>query len=181
MLHDTILDPNLGHGTTTMRADASTTDDTRMLRNAYGRFTTGVTIVTTGTPDGPVGITANSFSSVSLDPPLVLWSIDRKSRRFAPFANCTHYAVHVLAADQADLCWRFAKNGTDFAGFDLAWNADGVPLLPRSLARFECEVANRVEAGDHLVLLGKVLELETQDGAPLVFARGRCLQVGGVD
>lgn len=177
MLHDTILDPNSGHGTTTMRARASATDDSRALRSAYGRFATGVTVVTTGSSEGPVGITANSFSSVSLDPPMVLWSIDRHSRRFAAFATCSHYAVHVLAADQADLCWRFARNGTDFAGVDLAWNSHGVPLLPRSLARFECEVADRVDAGDHLVLLGKVLEMDTQGGAPLVFAGGRCVQV----
>ncbi len=177
MLHDTILNRDSGHGGASMEIRASASDESRALRSAFGRFATGVTVVTTGTPEGPVAITANSFTSVSLDPPMVLWSIGRYSRRFAAFANCSHYAVHVLAADQAELCWRFSKNGTDFAGFDLAWSAHGVPLLPRSLARFECEVANRLEAGDHLVLLGQVLEMDTQDGPPLVFAGGRYANV----
>jgi flavin reductase (DIM6/NTAB) family NADH-FMN oxidoreductase RutF len=146
--------------------------DPRLLRHAFGRFATGVTVVTTGTPDGPVAITANSFSSVSLDPPLVLWSIGRHSRRFDAFANAGHYAIHVLAEDQTDLCWRFSKSGSDFAGLDLKWNEHGVPLLPRALARFECNVADRFPAGDHMILLGHVLELETQDGSPLLFAGG---------
>ncbi|MFC3321318.1 flavin reductase family protein [Mesorhizobium cantuariense] len=146
--------------------------DLGSLRNAFGRFATGVTVVTAGTAGGPLAITANSFSSVSLDPPLVLWSIGRHSRRFDAFASAAHYAIHVLAQDQADLCWRFSKSGSDFAGLDLAWNAHGVPLLPRALARFECSVADRFPAGDHMILLGRVLELETQDGSPLLFAGG---------
>ncbi|RWM07158.1 MAG: flavin reductase family protein [Mesorhizobium sp.] len=147
--------------------------DPRLLRNAFGRFATGVTVVTTGTADGPVAITANSFSSVSLDPPLVLWSIGRHSRRFDAFANAAYYAIHVLADDQIELCWRFSKSGTDFAGLELTWNGHGVPLLPRALARFECSVADRFPAGDHMILLGRVLELETQEGLPLLFAGGK--------
>lgn len=147
--------------------------DPLLLRSAFGRFATGVTVVTTGTSDGPVAITANSFSSVSLAPPLVLWSIGRHSRRFDAFANATHYAIHVLAQDQTDLCWRFSKSGSDFAGLDLSWNEHGVPLLPRALARFECGVAERFAAGDHMILLGRVLELETQEGSPLLFTSGK--------
>ncbi|MER9702767.1 flavin reductase family protein [Mesorhizobium sp. M0204] len=147
--------------------------DRRLLRNAFGRFATGVTVVTTGTADGPVAITANSFSSVSLDPPMVLWSIGRHSRRFEAFANSAHYAIHVLAEDQIDLCWRFSKSGTDFADLDLSSSEHGVPLLPRALARFECSVADRFPAGDHMILLGRVLELETQEGLPLLFAGGK--------
>ncbi len=162
---------------TQSRADAAAgangNDYARALRNAFGRFATGVTVVTTATPQGPMAITANSFSSVSLDPPLVLWSIGRHSRRFEAFANCAHYAIHVLAADQADLSARFSKSGADFAGLELSWNARGVPLLPRALARFECEVANRFEAGDHMILLGRVHEMATGDGEPLLFAGGR--------
>lgn len=153
--------------------------DPRLLRNAFGRFATGVTVVTTGTADGPVAITANSFSSVSLDPPLVLWSIGRHSRRFDAFANAAHYAIHVLADDQIELCWRFSKSGTDFAGLELTWNGHGVPLLPRALARFECSVADRFPAGDHMILLGRVLELETQEGLPLLFAGGKSRPQGG--
>lgn len=147
--------------------------DPRLLRNAFARFATGVTVVTTGTADGPVAITANSFSSVSLDPPLVLWSIGRHSRRFEAFANSAHYAIHVLAEDQIDLCWRFSKSGTDFVDLDLSWSEHGVPLLPRALARFECSVADRFPAGDHMILLGRVVELETQEGLPLLFAGGK--------
>ena len=147
--------------------------DPRLLRSAFGRFATGVTVVTTGIAGNPVAITANSFSSVSLDPPLVLWSIGRQSRRCDAFSNASHYAFHVLAEDQIDLCWRFSKSGTDFAGLDLSWNEHGVPLLPRALARFECSVADRFPAGDHMILLGHVLELETQDGPPLLFAGGK--------
>jgi flavin reductase (DIM6/NTAB) family NADH-FMN oxidoreductase RutF len=169
MLHDTILNRSREHGETPVTLRPSELDDTRALRDAFGRFATGVTIVTTGTLEGPLAITANSFSSVSLDPPMVLWSIGRHSRRFAAFAHCVHYAVHVLAADQAELCWRFAKSGTDFTGLELSLSSRGVPLLPRSLARFECAVANRVEAGDHVVLLGRVLEMRTESGAPLIF------------
>jgi flavin reductase (DIM6/NTAB) family NADH-FMN oxidoreductase RutF len=171
MLHQTISGPHAVHPMSSLKSDIAA--DPRLLRNAFGRFATGVTVVTTGTADGPVAITANSFSSVSLDPPLVLWSIGRHSRRFDAFANSSHYAIHVLAEDQADLCWRFSKSGSDFGDLDLSWNEHGVPLLPQALARFECSVADRFAAGDHMILLGHVLDLETQDGAPLLFAGGR--------
>jgi flavin reductase (DIM6/NTAB) family NADH-FMN oxidoreductase RutF len=173
MLHQTIPNSAAVQAVAGFKAGDRATSDPRLLRNAFGRFATGVTVVTTGTEGGPVAITANSFSSVSLDPPLVLWSIGRHSRRFDAFANSSHYAIHVLAEDQADLCWRFSKSGSDFADLDLVWNEHGVPLLPRALARFECSVADRFAAGDHMILLGRVLELETQEGAPLLFAGGK--------
>ncbi len=173
MLHQTISKSATAQGMAGLKADAPAASDARRLRNAFGRFATGVTVVTTGTADGPVAITANSFSSVSLDPPLVLWSIGRHSRRFDAFANSSHYAIHVLAQDQADLCWRFSKSGSDFSDLDLSWNEHGVPLLPQALARFECSVADRFAAGDHMILLGRVLGLETQEGEPLLFAGGR--------
>lgn len=147
--------------------------DTRPLRNGFGRFATGVTIVTAQTQDGPIGITANSFSSVSLDPPLVMWSIGRHSRRFAAFASAEHFAIHVLGAEQADLCRRFARSGHDFSGVELTCSAEGAPLLPDALARFECQIASRIDAGDHLVLLGRVLRMSARDGEPMVFAGGR--------
>lgn len=147
--------------------------DHRALRDAYGKFATGVTIVTTKTPDGPVGITANSFSTVSLDPPLVLWALGTHSRRFPAFAACQHYAIHVLSAGQADMCSRFARSGSDFDGLGTETNAEGIPLLPNVLARFECEIANRFEGGDHAILLGRVLRMTARAGDPLIFARGR--------
>lgn len=107
--------------------------DSKPLRSAFGRFATGVTIVTVQTPDGPLGITANSFSSVSLDPPLVMWSIAKHSSRFAPFADAEHFAIHVLAREQDHLCWRFAKSGRDFSGVELAFNPEGAPLLPGAI------------------------------------------------
>lgn len=152
-------------------------DDTRPLRTAFGRFATGVTIVTTQTPQGPVGITANSFSSVSLDPPLVLWGIGRHASRFPAFAACSHYAIHVLASDQLDLCWRFARSGGDFSGLDITFNAEGAPLLPGSLARFECEIVSRVPGGDHELNLGRVLRMTAREGEPLIFAGGRYQRV----
>ena len=148
-------------------------DDTRPLRNAFGRFATGVTIVTTQTPDGPLGITANSFSSVSLDPPLVLWGIGRHSSRFAAFAECRHFAIHVLAAEQHDLCWRFARSGRDFSDVDLTFSDEGAPLLDGALARFECRTADRFTGGDHEMLLGRVLRMTARDGEPMVFSAGR--------
>jgi flavin reductase (DIM6/NTAB) family NADH-FMN oxidoreductase RutF len=173
MLHQTFVNPAAAQTVTNCTMGGAAIGDPRLLRNAFGRFATGVTVVTTGTPDGPIAITANSFSSVSLDPPLVLWSIGRHSRRFDAFANASHYAIHVLAEDQADLCWRFSRSGADFADLDLSWNEHGVPLLPQALARFECGVADRFAAGDHMILLGRVLGLETQEGAPLLFAGGK--------
>lgn len=161
-------------------AIASPPDDPRALRSAFGRFATGVTVVTASTPSGPVAITANSFSSVSLDPPLVLWSVGRHSKRFAAFSSCRHYAIHVLAADQADLCRRFARDGSDFSGMELALNAENVPVLGGALARFECAIENRVEGGDHLILIGRVLRMSAEDGDPLVFAAGRYGRIGSV-
>lgn len=147
--------------------------DTKPLRNTFGRFATGVTIVTVRTPDGPLGITANSFSSVSLDPPLVMWNIAKHSSRFAPFAEARHFAIHVLAREQDHLCWRFAKFGRDFSGIDLTFNPEGAPLIPGALARLECEIANPIDAGDHLVLLARVQRMSARDGEPMVFFSGR--------
>jgi len=160
-------------GTAQSRPVAPQQDDTRALRNAFGRFATGVTIVTVQTPDGPLGITANSFSSVSLDPPLVMWSIARHAGRFAPFAEAEHFAIHVLAREQDHLCWRFAKSGRDFSGVELGFNPEGAPLLPGALARFECEIATRIDAGDHVMLLARVQRMSARDGEPMVFFGGR--------
>lgn len=148
-------------------------DDAKALRHAFGRFATGVTVVTISTPDGPLAITANSFSSVSLEPPLVLWSISRKSRRFEAFRRADHQAIHVLGAEQADLCWRFSRSGSDFSGLALVQGRNGVPLLRNALARFECEIINRVDAGDHVLQIARVLGHTLGDGEPLVFGAGR--------
>jgi flavin reductase (DIM6/NTAB) family NADH-FMN oxidoreductase RutF len=147
-------------------------EDHRALRDAFGRFATGVTVITTVGPEGPVGFTANSFSSLSLDPPLVLWSPAKSSRRFATFAGAVHYAIHVLAEDQTGLIQRFARTGDGFAGLDHALTEEGLPVFP-ALARFDCAAHAVHDGGDHAILVGRVLRVTVRDGAPLVFSQGR--------
>lgn len=132
--------------------------DPRDLRAALGSFATGVAVVTTCTERGEwVGLTVNSFSSVSLAPPLVLWSLDFSSPSLAMFENASHYAVNVLAADQEDLSNRFASRIPDkFAGLDCVAGLAGVPLLPNCLSWFECGLDMTYPAGDHLILIGHV-------------------------
>lgn len=145
----------------------------RRFRTALGQFTTGVTVVTALGPEGPVGITANSFSSLSLDPPLVLWSPARASRRFAAFVDAAHFAIHVLAEDQFALGRHFALQGLDFDLPDVLANDAGVPILPGCLARFECRREAVHDGGDHAIVVGRVLRVSTRPGAPLVFSAGR--------
>ncbi len=149
------------------------TDETRSLRDAFGRFATGVCIVTTTGPEGPVAFTANSFSSVSLDPPLVLWSPARASRRFGVFAAAPHYAIHVLGAEQADWIARFSRTGAGFDGFDHAVTGEGLPILPGALARFDCAAHAAYDGGDHAILVGQILRVSFREGEPLVFSQGR--------
>ena len=146
----------------------------RALRRALGAFATGVTIVTARDASGePVGMTANSFNSVSLDPPLVLWSVDRSARSAPAFRDASHFAVHVLAQDQADLSNRFARKGEDkFADLDWRETGHGVPLLPGALATFECRTHAVHEGGDHEIIVGEVDRFEAHDGDGLVFAAG---------
>ena len=145
----------------------------RDFRDALGRFATGVCVVTTATEAGPIGITANSFASVSLDPPLVLWSPARASRRFGAFEAARHYAIHVLGEDQEALCARFSHAGHDFDGLDWLEGIGATPLISGCLARFECELVAQHEGGDHLIVVGRVTGAEYRDGAPLLFSAGR--------
>jgi flavin reductase (DIM6/NTAB) family NADH-FMN oxidoreductase RutF len=155
--------------------------DPRALRRALGRFATGVTIVTGRGPlpeRRPVGVTANSFSSVSLDPPLVLWSLDLRSSTRPAFLEGGFFAVHVLGAGQADLSARFAAPGGVEKFSTIAWREGlgGVPLLPDALALFECRLHQAVEAGDHVVLIGRVLRARYREDTteePLLFVGGR--------
>lgn len=144
----------------------------RDLRNALGRFATGVTLVTTMTPNGPLGMTVNSFASVSLHPPLVLWSPARISERFPAFEAASHFAVHVLARDQQPLAERFARSGDDFSGVAYGRGAGGVPLIEGTAARFECRHAAQYDGGDHLIMVGEVLSIREADVAPLLYHRG---------
>lgn len=145
----------------------------RELRDAFGRFATGVTVVTTLAPAGPLGITANSFASVSLDPPLVLWLPARASSRFGPFTACDRFAIHVMGAAQSEVSSAFVREGDIFDR--LAWHPaeDGTPLLDDCLARFHCATHAVHDAGDHAIVLGQVLDAEHREGEPLVFQSGR--------
>jgi len=162
------------HPSAPFRQFEPTAGNQRSLRDAFGRFATGVTIVTVATDDGPVAITANSFSSVSLDPPLVLWSPDKSSRRFPYFARAEHFAIHVLASDQDDLCMRVARDMRGIGPDDLAWNDEGVPVLTHCLARFDCHRHAVHDGGDHDIVVGRVLRVGVRDGGDaLGFFKGK--------
>lgn len=145
------------------------------LRKALGQFATGVTIVTTRAADGlPAGLTVNSFSSVSLDPPLALWCLGLTSAHYDVFRLAEQQLINVLAADQVDLAQRFATRGADrFAG--VAWSPTdtGLPRLDGCTAWFECGVRSRYEEGDHLILVCRIDSFEIAGGRPLVFHDGR--------
>ena len=149
--------------------------DTRGFRDALGNFATGVTIITAKSEDGTLaGVTANSFNSVSLDPPLVLWSLDRGSPSLQILENASHFCVHVLADGQNDLCMKFAKSGDDkFNGVDFTEGLGGAPLFAGCLAHFECRNVVHHEGGDHVIIVGEVERFETADGDPLIFFRGK--------
>lgn len=148
-------------------------DTQRDFRRALGRFATGVTIITCESSLGPLGITANSFASVSLDPPLVLWSPAKSSARFAAFTEADRYAIHVMSDDQVETCLRFTRTGDDWDG--LAWDRgpDGVPILTDCLARFDCARHAVHDGGDHAIVVGRVLSVQhSVGGRPLLFADG---------
>ena len=153
--------------------------DPRELRNALGRFATGVCVVTTRTAAGHVaGLTVNSFSSVSLDPPLVAWCLGRKALSLGAFSRADYFAVHVMAADQHDLTMHFARPAQDkFAQVqdEFEVGIGEVPVLKNPLARFECRKASVVEGGDHLIFIGRVERFLYSDRPPLLFHAGRFL------
>ena len=150
--------------------------DTRALRNALGRFATGVAIVTAIDPDGhPIGLTVNSFSAVSLEPALVLWCLDNGSHNLEAFRRASHHAINILAASQQDLSNRFATWPTDrFVGLPWQAGAGGAPVFPGCCASFE--VANETvhAAGDHSIFIGRVEKFtENTELDPLLFFGGR--------
>lgn len=152
-----------------------TSTDPRALRAALGQFATGVTVVTTFDAEGrPVGVTANSFNSVSLDPPLVLWSLARKAQSLPAFQEAGQFAVHILGLDQRSMSDRFARSGEDkFAGVSYERSAEGVPLFEGCAARFLCRTAYQYEGGDHVIFVGEVVGFESGDSDPLLFHGGR--------
>ena len=146
-----------------------------VFRAALGTFATGVTIVTAIDAAGrPIGLTANSFNSVSLDPPLVLWSLSRQAGSMPAFEAGSHYAVNILAADQKPLAERFSHRHADrFDGVPWRASPSGVPLVDGAVAWFDCLNRSRYQEGDHLIFVGEVLHCAHGGGTPLIFHGGR--------
>lgn len=145
------------------------------LRSAFGRFGTGVTVITVQTDTGPLGMTANSFSSVSLEPALVLWSAALRSKRHDAFANADHFCIHVLAAEQQEVALHFAQKGHDFDLLPWSVGPNGAPNLSGVLAAFHCDAYAVHPAGDHSLILGQVTHAFERRGmgAGLMFDQGR--------
>lgn len=144
----------------------------RQFRDALGRFATGVTVVTVATPTGPLGITANSFASVSLDPPLILWCPAKVSMRHDALAGADHFALHVIGEDQKHIARGFSRAGDAFGQCDWKTGAHDVPLIENCPVRFECQTQARIDGGDHTIMLGRVLRVTTTKSEPLVFLNG---------
>lgn len=150
-----------------------TAETLRAYRTALGQFATGITIVTAKTDDGLIGMTANSFSSVSLEPPLILWCLAKSSRRYQGFASAKRFAVNVLRSDQYDLAMEFARTGDCFSDVNSVTGHDGVPLIRDALANFQCVLENSMDAGDHEIILGRVKSVTFTEGDPLIFQGGQ--------
>jgi flavin reductase (DIM6/NTAB) family NADH-FMN oxidoreductase RutF len=150
-------------------------DAARPLRQALGAYPTGVTIVTARAPDGrPVGLTVNSFASLSLDPPLLLWSLANRSPNLRAFRTASHFAINVLAGGQAALARRFASPAVadKFEGVRLLETPHPAPLIEGAAARFVCASRDALEAGDHTLFIGRIEHHHCEDLAPLVFHGG---------
>lgn len=154
--------------------------DTKRLREALGQFPTGVAIVTTRDGNGePVGLTINSFSSISLIPPLVAWCIDRRARSYSAFRMAEQFTITVLADDQVELAERFATPGAD-RFFDIPDDFDAAPIIPDGAAWFECTAYRSISLGDHLMLIGQVRSFDRSWRDPLLFAQGSFQALPGV-
>lgn len=149
--------------------------DSRALRNAFGRFATGICVVTANAAEqGPVGMTINSFSSVSLDPPLVMWNLQNNSDCFEIFTQTRQFAINILADDQLELSRLYSrKNEHGLRPQDYRIGRNGAPVLRGALAAFECDLWRSYEGGDHVLLVGRVKELHNRPtGKPLLFFGG---------
>jgi flavin reductase (DIM6/NTAB) family NADH-FMN oxidoreductase RutF len=158
-----------------LKDEDSAAFDLRDFRGALGQFATGVTVVTTLGVDGrKVGMTANSFTSVSMEPPLVLWCPSKRAPSLADFEESTHFAINILASDQHVLSRQFATPSTDkFAGAETSEGIAGIPLLDGAVATFQCRTVSRHDAGDHVIYVGEVEKYENAGGDPLVFHAGK--------
>lgn len=148
--------------------------DQREFRNALGNFATGVTVVTTKSKKGEyIGVTANSFASVSMDPPMVLWSLDKRSLSLTDYQESGFYAVNVLSDKQLELSNQFARQGGDkFEGVDFVEGLAGCPLIKDTIAKFQCKVVHQYEGGDHIILVAQVIDFDKTDDDGLLFYKG---------
>ena len=149
--------------------------DPKAFRQALGAFPTGVAVITATADSDPVGITVNSFTSVSLEPPLVLWCLKKDSQRYRTFVEAAGYTISILGTEHESVSSRLAKQGEHkLSDMGLLPTELGPPALADALAIFECEAHAMHEGGDHMILVGKVLRFTRREaGAPLVFHRGR--------
>jgi flavin reductase (DIM6/NTAB) family NADH-FMN oxidoreductase RutF len=148
-------------------------DTARAYRDALACFGTGVTVITVATPDGPMGITANSFASVSLDPPLVLWSPAKGSRRYPAYIDASHFVVHILGVEQGSIADGFVAAADAFSELDWAPNDHGAPVIQGCLSHFECTTHAIHDAGDHSIVLGRVIRASHRAGKGLLFKQGQ--------
>ncbi len=148
--------------------------DPRAFRRALGNFATGVTIITAQSSDGDiVGVTASSFNSLSVDPPLILWSSMKEAKSCPAFESATHFAVNILASDQIDMSNHFARQQEDkFAGIEWEAGIGGAPIFPNCAGRFQCESYEKVDGGDHWIFIGKVITFDDFGRSPLCFHQG---------
>lgn len=149
--------------------------DSRHLRNALGRYPTGVAVITTKGPNGKLeGLTANSFAAVSLDPPLILWSLRDQAPSLNSFLEAKAFAVNVLGGEQADLSKHFSRPHDDkFCDVDYTDGYGGCPILRNPLAVFECSTETTTVGGDHVIFIGRVRHVAFREGDPLIFSSGR--------
>ena len=156
-----------------MSAPTDTAFDTAAYRRALGGFATGVCVVTAQTEEGPYGITVNSFTSVSLNPPLVLWCLDRASDRHNAFATAERFAVHMLPVEDREMSDRFAWGVCRLSSDEFDSSSPEPPRLKNALTRLDCDATDRIVMGDHLTIVGAVRGFETRPGAALTYYRGR--------
>jgi len=160
--------------TTAATISGDPSEDTRAFRRALGQFATGVTVMTTEVEGKKAGVTANSFSSLSLDPPLILWSIARTSRSFPIFASATHFAVSILGANQVDVSQAFASSSENkFENVPWREGLSGVPVVEGAIATLECSTETTYDGGDHIIMVGRVERYTYTEGDVLLYVQGR--------
>lgn len=148
-------------------------DNVSTFKEVMGNYPTGVTVVTTVDESGtPLGLTVNSFASVSIDPLLILWSIDKNVSSYEPFSKTDKFAVHVLADDQADICSLFAMKGTDrFGSCEWKLSEHNLPIIAGASGVLQCKTFKTIDAGDHTILIGEVIDIKNYKKDPLLYHR----------